>query len=146
MCPVAALLANMAVRGGEPSTLFRLCDGHWLTKETFVARVRYYALSVLGYDSTSYTGHSLRIRVAMMAAECGIESLGSILIWQVHCLHSAKWLWFHYKMCLRPYHTEYTGSRLITEVKQFWACPCSIWMGDRLGTTGVVGFLFSSMP
>ena len=24
----------------------------------------------------------------------------------------------HFSLCLRPYHVEYTGSRLITEVKQ----------------------------
>jgi len=72
LCPVAALLAYMAVRGGEPGPLFRLCDGRWLTKEIFVARVRY-ALSVLGYDSTSYAGHSFRIGAATAAAERGIE-------------------------------------------------------------------------
>jgi len=62
----------MAVRGGEPGPFFRLCDGRWLTKEIFVARIRY-ALSVLGYDSTSYAGHSFRIGAAMAAAERGIE-------------------------------------------------------------------------
>ena len=47
--------------------------------------------------------------------------------------------WFHR---LRPYHAEYTGSRPITEVKQRRAL-LSTWMGDRLGTAGVVGFYFS---
>ena len=30
--------------------------------------------------------------------------------------------------CLRPYHTECTGSRPITEVKQCWACPVLGWV------------------
>ena len=33
-----------------------------------------------------------------------------------------KWMLLQWDLCLRPYHTEYTGSRLITEVKQCWAC------------------------
>ena len=41
---------------------------------------------------------------------------------------------------LRPYHVECTGSRPITEVKQRRALV-STWMGDRLGTPGVVVFL-----
>ena len=69
LCPVAALLAYMAVCGMEPGPLFQLIDGRWLTKEIFVARVRS-ALSVLGYVGTSYAGHSLRIGAATMAAEC----------------------------------------------------------------------------
>ena len=39
---------------------------------------------------------------------------------------------------VRPYHTEYTGSRLITEVKPVLGL-FSTWMGDHLGATGVVG-------
>jgi len=38
-----------------------------------VARVVRDALSVLGYDSTSYAGHSFRIGAATAAAERGIE-------------------------------------------------------------------------
>ena len=29
--------------------------------------------------------------------------------------------------CLRPFHTEYTGSHLITKVKQHWACSVLGW-------------------
>ena len=46
--------------------------------------------------------------------------------------------------CLRPYHAEYNGSSLITDVKQCWACSVYTWMGDRLGSAGVVGFSVSS--
>ena len=39
-------------------------------------------------------------------------------------LTCGKWL----SGCLRPYHTEYTSSRQITEVKQCWACPVLGWV------------------
>ena len=44
------------------------------------------------------------------------------------------------KSFLRPYHAEYTDSRPITKVKQRRARLVSTW--NRLGTAGVVGFLF----
>ena len=66
------MLAYLAVRGKEPGPLFRLSDGRLLTKQIFVDEVRS-ALSVLGYDYTSYAGHSFRIGAATTAAECGIE-------------------------------------------------------------------------
>ena len=72
LCPVAALLAYLAVRGKEPGPLFKLSDGRFLTKQIFITRVRS-ALSVLGYDCSSYAGHSFRIGAATTAAECGIE-------------------------------------------------------------------------
>ena len=72
LCPVAALLAYLAVRGKEPGPLFRLSDGRLLTKQIFIEKVRA-ALSVLGYDYTSYAGHSFRIGAATTAAACGIE-------------------------------------------------------------------------
>ena len=72
LCPVAALLAYLAVRGKEPGPLFRLSDGRLLTKQIFIEKVRA-ALSILGYDDTSYAGHSFRIGAATTAAACGIE-------------------------------------------------------------------------
>ena len=72
LCPVAALLAYLAVRGGEYGPLFRLKDGRSLTREIFTNKVRA-ALSVLGYDSSVYAGHSFRIGAATTAAEQGIE-------------------------------------------------------------------------
>lgn len=72
LCPVSALLAYLAVRGGSPGPLFKLKDGRFLTKDLFVTRVRS-ALSSLGYDKSSYVGHSFRIGAATTAAEKGIE-------------------------------------------------------------------------
>ena len=72
LCPVAALLAYLALCGREPGPLFKMSDGRFLTKQIFIAKVRA-ALSVLRYDCSSYAGHSFRIGAATTAAECGIE-------------------------------------------------------------------------
>lgn len=72
LCPVAAVLAYLAVRGASPGPLFRFRDGRYLTRERFVARVRQ-ALDTLGLDSRQYAGHSFRIGAATTAASCGIE-------------------------------------------------------------------------
>ena len=52
--------------------MFRLQDGHSLTREIFTSAMRV-ALSTLGYDSTLYAGHSFRIGAATTAAEQGVE-------------------------------------------------------------------------
>ena len=72
LCPMSALLAYLAVRGKESGPLFRLKDGRYLTKDIFITRVRS-ALTVLGYDSSAYAGHSFRIGAATTAAEQGVE-------------------------------------------------------------------------
>ena len=73
LCPVYALLAyNLAVRGSEHCPLYKLQDGQCQTKDLFITRLRS-ALSVLGYDESSYAGHSFRIGAATTAAERGIE-------------------------------------------------------------------------
>ena len=43
-------------------------------------------------------------------------------------LHTLYRAIVYYFKCLRPYHTECTGSRPITEVKQCWACPVLGWV------------------
>ena len=68
---MAVLLAYLTLRGREPGPLSKMNDCHFLTKQIFIARVRS-ALSVLGYDCSSYAGHSFRIGAAT-TAECGIE-------------------------------------------------------------------------
>lgn len=72
LCPVSALLAYLAIRGKEPGPLFKMESGRFLTKEQFISQVRS-ALTVLGFDSATYAGHSFRIGAATTAAEQGIE-------------------------------------------------------------------------
>ena len=50
LCPVAALLAYLAVRGGSPGPLFRFMNGLPLTHPEFVSRVKG-ALQALGQAS-----------------------------------------------------------------------------------------------
>lgn len=80
VCPVAALLAYLASRGGRPGPLFIFQNGKFLTPASLTQHLRQ-ALDRLGYDSSSFAGHSLRIGAATTAARCGhadstIKALG----------------------------------------------------------------------
>lgn len=72
LCPVAALLAYLTVRGMSPGPLFQFQDGRFLTKDLLIAKVRD-GLDALGLDSKDYAGHSFRIGAATTAAEAGVE-------------------------------------------------------------------------
>ena len=72
LCPVAALLAYMAIRGRIPGPLFYMANGAFLTRDIFVQEVRK-ALGAAGIDQTKYSGHSFRIGAATTAAAAGIE-------------------------------------------------------------------------
>ena len=72
LCPVAAVLDNMARRGNAVGPLFRFRDGRFLTRARFVAAVRL-ALVEAGLDARLYSGHSFRIGAATTAAVCGIQ-------------------------------------------------------------------------
>ena len=72
LCPVAALLAYIAIRGGSPGPLFCHPNGKPLTRTQVIAATRQ-ALVTLGLDSQLYAGHSFRTGAATTAAECGLE-------------------------------------------------------------------------
>ena len=72
LCPVAALLAYLAVRGGSPGPLFRFMNGLPLTRPEFVSRVKG-ALQSLAYPDKDFAGHSFRAGAASTAAAMGIE-------------------------------------------------------------------------
>ena len=71
LCPIAALMAYLAIRGRGEGPLFRFKNGQPLTRERLVAKVRE-ALSASGIDHSKYAGHSFRIGAATTAAQCGI--------------------------------------------------------------------------
>ena len=72
ICPVAAVMAYLAVRGDGEGPLFKFADGRCLTKERFTRRIRE-ALAALGLRSADYAGHSFRIGAATTAAQVGLE-------------------------------------------------------------------------
>ena len=72
LCPVAALLAYIAVRPPVPGPLFVYPDGSFLTTDKLVASVRQ-ALQGAGMDPSNYSGHSFRIGAATTAAQAGLE-------------------------------------------------------------------------
>ena len=57
LCPVAAILAYLAVRGLGKGPLFMFADGRFLTPDRFVTRVRE-ALTAAGLDCSQYAGHT----------------------------------------------------------------------------------------
>ena len=72
ICPVAAILQYIAVRGFEHGPLFRTRTGQPLTRELLVARLRS-TLAQAGIDASKYSGHSFRIGAATTAAAGGIS-------------------------------------------------------------------------
>lgn len=80
LCPVAAVLAFMAMRGPGEGPLFRFQDNRPLTRQRLVAAICA-ALAEAGLKPENYAGHSFRIGAATTAAACGlpiatIKSLG----------------------------------------------------------------------
>ena len=72
LCPVAALLDYMLVRGSAPGPLFQYRDGRLLTRARFSEAVRT-ALNKAGVDCAKYNTHSFRIGAATTAAAKGFE-------------------------------------------------------------------------
>ena len=72
LCPVAAMLGFIAVRGPAAGPLFTFADGSFLTRQRFVDMVRA-ALQKAGVNQHQYCGHSYRIGAATTAAKKGLE-------------------------------------------------------------------------
>ena len=80
LCPVAALLAYLNVRGSHPGPLFQWKSGTPLTKTKFVEEVRA-ALEAAHLPAKDFAGHSFRIGAATTAAsaelpDSAIQTLG----------------------------------------------------------------------
>ena len=72
LCPVAAVLAYLAVRPSTPGPLFVLESGVPLSRQFLVTSVRV-ALSRHGLDVNRFNGHSFRIGAATTAAQAGLS-------------------------------------------------------------------------
>lgn len=72
LCPVAAVLAYMAIRGDQAGPFFKASDGRPLTKASFTKEVRE-VLQAIGLPYQNFAGHSFRIGAATAAARAGIE-------------------------------------------------------------------------
>ena len=72
ICPVAALLSYVAVRGQSPGPLFMFQDGSTLSKPKLRLHLRW-ALEQQGFDCSGITGHSFRIGTASTTAQVGVE-------------------------------------------------------------------------
>ena len=74
LCPMAALLNYLVVRGSEPGALFWYKDGQCLFRQRFVETVKA-ALQQAGVEHAKYNRHSFRIGATTIAATRGIEDL-----------------------------------------------------------------------
>lgn len=72
LCPVAAVLRFMTLRGPGPGPLFAFRDGRPLTQPRLVTEVKT-ALKKAGVDCSNFSGHSFRSGAATTAASQGIE-------------------------------------------------------------------------
>lgn len=72
ICPVAALLRYIAVRGDRPGPFFLVKSGSIATKPWFMGHIRT-ALGSLGLPQGDFAGHSFRIGAATTAALRGME-------------------------------------------------------------------------
>ena len=72
ICPVAAVLSYLQLRGASPGPLFRFSDGRPLTHKRFVELVRD-GLNRAGINKSEYCRHSFRIGAATTAAARGVE-------------------------------------------------------------------------
>ena len=97
LCPVAAILAYLLVRGAVKGPLFQFADGKPLTRERFVERVRE-ALRLAGVDHNSYSGHSFRAGAATTAAKNGV---GDATIKKL-----GRWKSSAYQLYLKPPRSE----------------------------------------
>ena len=72
LCPVAAVLNYMAIRGTAQGPFFMTSTGQPLIKAAFIAKVRH-ALKEIGLPYECFAGHSFRIGAATTAAKLGLE-------------------------------------------------------------------------
>ena len=71
LCPIAAMLTYLSIRGGDAGQLFHFHYGRQLTRERFIAKVRR-ALTAACIEENKYAGHSFRVGAATTAVQCSI--------------------------------------------------------------------------
>ena len=72
LCPVAAMLAYLAVRPTSPGPLFMFNDGSTLSRDKLILSLRQ-VLSATDLDTSRFSGHSFRIGAATTAARAGLQ-------------------------------------------------------------------------
>ena len=71
ICPVAAIVAFIALRGDKPGPFFLDSTGQSIAKDQFIQEIRN-ILNSLGIPQHQYAGHSFRIGAATSAAQAGV--------------------------------------------------------------------------
>ena len=84
LCPVAAVLASLAVRTSSQGPLFVFLDDSYLTRDKLVVHVRQ-GLRLMGVDPTCFSGHSFWFRAATTAAQVGVEDATIKMLGRYQC-------------------------------------------------------------
>ena len=92
LCPVAALLDFLAVRGSSPGPLFQLENSNPLRRKEFASHVQK-TLSSSGLDGLCFNSHSFRIGAATTASAAGISDTTIKLMgrWQSSAFQTYIW-------------------------------------------------------
>ena len=72
LCPIATVMAYMALQGPDSGAFFMLASGHPITKSCFTSRIKA-GLKAVGLLELDFAGHSFRIGATTAAAHAGIE-------------------------------------------------------------------------
>ena len=86
LCPVAAVVSFLAIRGVDGGPLFRLQSGSPLTQAGFVDRLKRVLLQA-GIQPDGFSGHSFRIGACTTAAANGVSDASIQLMgrWSSDC-------------------------------------------------------------
>lgn len=71
LCPVAAVLAFMALRGQGPGPFIHFSNGKLLTRSRLIAKLKE-SIQAVGVNCAAYSGHCFRSGAATTAARQGI--------------------------------------------------------------------------
>ena len=71
LCPIRVMIDYLSCRGGSAGPLFHFKNGRFLTRSTFVTKVRE-AMSEKGIDPSIYSGHSFHRGAATTALDKGL--------------------------------------------------------------------------
>ena len=73
LCPIAAMLSWLVIRGNKDSPLFNFHSGAPITRSSFVSCLKE-ALTIVNIDSSGFSGHNFQIGAAIAAVKLGLPN------------------------------------------------------------------------
>ena len=101
LCPVAAVLDYLKIRGPRPGILFIHKNGGALTRSQLVKGIRKMLEAYSDINPRNYNSHSLRIGAATIAASTGVP--------ETDIKRLGRWKSTAYQLYIRPPQSELTN-------------------------------------